>query len=84
MDGVRFFFFSLLCWREEWEGDRWVGLPVEVDVEASTQVVRKSVDYDVEDRCGEYPFPSHRGEIRLALSTETDLSLGVFAAKLLA
>lgn len=61
-----------------------MGLPVEVDVEASTQVVRKGVDYDVEDRCGKNPFPSHCGKIRLALSTETDLSLGVFAAELLA
>lgn len=61
-----------------------MGLPVEIDVETSTQVVRKGVDHDVEDCCGEDPFSSHRGKVGLALSTETNLPLGLIAAELLA
>lgn len=57
-----------------------VELPVDVDVETTTEIVCDGIDHDVEDDGRENPFSLDDGEIRLSLPTQAHRSLSIITA----
>lgn len=59
-------------------------IPVDVDVEAPAKVMRDSINGDIKDDGCEDTISNDYREVGLFLSTDTNLSLDVFAANLFA
>ena len=68
----------------EYDMMRGVGLPVNVDVQSSAEVMRDSIDHNVEDDGCKNTVSADDWEIWLALPAQPDTTLAVFAADVFA
>lgn len=56
------------------------GLPVEVDIKTAAEVVRDTVNQDIEDHCGQHSLPLYERKEWLPLSAQPHGSLPLFGA----